>query len=166
MSDSLRPHGLYSPWNSPGQNTAVGSHSLLQGIFPTQELNRGLLHCRLILNQRSYPKLNHIPFLMDSKTSNTSGLVCCYFLLGSPKAPSSGRGCSLTGSAVPWVDSGCRSVLPVSREQSTRQMWVQSSVGSTAVLGSSWEMPPSPGEWRRAAMQRRGAQSPSSPQSP
>ena len=36
MSDSSRPHGLYSPWNSPGQNTGVGSLSLLQGIFPTQ----------------------------------------------------------------------------------------------------------------------------------
>ena len=36
MSDSLRPHGLYSPWDSPGQNTGVGSRSLLQGIFPTQ----------------------------------------------------------------------------------------------------------------------------------
>ena len=35
MSGSLRPHGLYSPWNSPGQNTGVGSLSLLQGIFPT-----------------------------------------------------------------------------------------------------------------------------------
>ena len=34
--DSLRPHGLYSPLNSPGQNTGVGSLSLLQGIFPTQ----------------------------------------------------------------------------------------------------------------------------------
>ena len=30
------PHGLYSPWNSPGQNTGVGSLSLLQGIFLTQ----------------------------------------------------------------------------------------------------------------------------------
>ena len=38
MSDYLRPHGLYSPWNSPGQNTGVGSLSLLQGIFPTQRL--------------------------------------------------------------------------------------------------------------------------------
>ena len=43
-------HGLYSPpgssylWNSPGQNTGVGSHSLLQGIFPTQGSNQGLLH--------------------------------------------------------------------------------------------------------------------------
>ena len=35
VSDSLQPHGLYSPWNSPGQNTGVGSLSLLQGIFPT-----------------------------------------------------------------------------------------------------------------------------------
>ena len=39
MSDSLRPQGLYSPWNSPGQNTGVGSHSPLQEIFPTQGLN-------------------------------------------------------------------------------------------------------------------------------
>ena len=39
-SDSLQPHGLYSPWNSPGQNTGVGSLSLLQGISPTQKLNR------------------------------------------------------------------------------------------------------------------------------
>ena len=31
MSYSLRPHGPYSPWNSPGQNTGVGSLSLLQG---------------------------------------------------------------------------------------------------------------------------------------
>ena len=30
------PDGLYSPWNSLGQNTRVGSHSFLQGIFPTQ----------------------------------------------------------------------------------------------------------------------------------
>ena len=36
VSNSLRPHGLYSPWNSPGRNTGVGSLSLLQGIFPTQ----------------------------------------------------------------------------------------------------------------------------------
>ena len=43
--DSLGPHGLYSPWNSPGQNTAVGSLSLLQRIFPTQGLNPDLLHC-------------------------------------------------------------------------------------------------------------------------
>ena len=48
MSDSLWPHGLYSPWNSPGQKTGVGSLSLLQGIFPTQGLNPDLPHCRQI----------------------------------------------------------------------------------------------------------------------
>ena len=46
MSESLLPHGLYSPWNSPGQNTGVGSLSLLQGIFPTQGSNTGLQHHR------------------------------------------------------------------------------------------------------------------------
>ena len=43
------PHGLYSPWNSPGQNTGVGSLSLLQGIFLTQGSNPGLPHCRQVL---------------------------------------------------------------------------------------------------------------------
>ena len=54
MSDSLQPHGLHSPWNPPGQNTGVGSLPLLQGIFPIQELNAGLLHCRGILYQLRY----------------------------------------------------------------------------------------------------------------
>ena len=54
VSDSLWPRGLYSPWDSPGQNTGVGSLSLLQGIFPTQESNPGLPHCRQILYQLSY----------------------------------------------------------------------------------------------------------------
>ena len=43
---TLWPHGLYSPWNSPGQNTGVGSCYLLQGIFPTQGSKPSLLHCR------------------------------------------------------------------------------------------------------------------------
>ena len=83
VSDSLQPHGVYSTWNSPGQNTRVGSCSFLQGIFPTQgsnpaeppgknkntrvgslsllqgifltqEVNQGLLHCRSISYQLSY----------------------------------------------------------------------------------------------------------------
>ena len=54
MSDSLQPHGLYSPGNSPGQNTLVGCCSLLKAVFLTQGSNWGLLHCRQILYQ-----LNH-----------------------------------------------------------------------------------------------------------
>ena len=46
--------GLLCPWDSPGKNTGVGSHSLLQGIFPNQELNPGLLHYRWILYHLSH----------------------------------------------------------------------------------------------------------------
>ena len=48
----------------PCKNTRVGSHFLLQGIFPTQGLNPGLLHCRLILYRLSYqgpPHTNNCP---------------------------------------------------------------------------------------------------------
>ena len=54
LSNSLRPHRLQSPWNSPGQNTGVGSLSLLQRIFSTQELNQNLLHCKRFLHQLNY----------------------------------------------------------------------------------------------------------------
>ena len=59
VSDSLQPHGLQPsrllcPWNSPGKNTGVGSQSLWQGIFPTQEWNPGLPHCRQILYHLSH----------------------------------------------------------------------------------------------------------------
>ena len=56
VSDSLPPQELYSPWTSAGQNTGVGSHSLLQGIFPTQGSNPGLPHCRQILYQLSHQR--------------------------------------------------------------------------------------------------------------
>ena len=45
---------LVSPWNSPGKSTGVGCHSLLQGIFPTQGSNPGLLHCRQTVNHLSH----------------------------------------------------------------------------------------------------------------
>ena len=83
MSDSLWPHGLYSPWNSPGQNTGVGSRSLLQGIFPTQGLNPGLPHCRQILYQLSHTGSQTIlewvayPFSNgSSQPRNQTGVSC------------------------------------------------------------------------------------------
>ena len=59
MSDSLWPLGLQHtrllcPWDFPGENTGVGSHSLVQGIFLTQGSNPGLLHCRQILYHLSH----------------------------------------------------------------------------------------------------------------
>ena len=66
VSDSLRPHRLYSPWNSPGQNTGVGSCSLLQRIFPTQGSNPGLLHCWWVLYQLS-PEGSPVIFIVALK---------------------------------------------------------------------------------------------------
>ena len=52
--------GSFCPWNSPGKNARVGSHSFLQGIFLTQELNQGLLHCRRILYHLSHQRNPHL----------------------------------------------------------------------------------------------------------
>ena len=83
VSNSLQPHGLYSPWNSLGQNTGVGSLSLLQGIFTTLESNPGLLHCRQILSQLSHkgsPRiLEGVAFPFSSGSSqprNRIGVSC------------------------------------------------------------------------------------------
>ena len=54
VPNSLRLHGLYSTWNSPGQNAGLGGLSLLQGIFPTQGSNPGIPQCRQILYQLSH----------------------------------------------------------------------------------------------------------------
>ena len=53
---SLRPHALYSPWDSPGQSTGVGRRFLLQGLFPAQGSNPGLPQCRQVLNQPRYTR--------------------------------------------------------------------------------------------------------------
>ena len=83
MSDSLRPHGLYSPWNCPGQNTGMGRLSLLQGIFPSQGSNPGLLHCRRILYQLSHKRspriLERVAYPSSSGSSrprNQTGVSC------------------------------------------------------------------------------------------
>ena len=82
VSNSWRPCGPYSPWNSPGQDTGVGGLSLLQGIFPTQGLNPDL-HCRWILYQLSHqgsPRiLEWAAFLFfsgSSQSRNRTGVTC------------------------------------------------------------------------------------------
>ena len=84
LFDSLRPHGLYSPWNFSGQNTEVGSLSFLQVIFPTQGSSPVLRHCRRILYQLSHQGIPRIlewvayPFSRGSSAqeSNRSLLHC------------------------------------------------------------------------------------------
>ena len=83
MSDSLQPHELYSPKNSPGQNTGVGNLSLIQGIFPTQQSNPGLPHCRRILYQLSHQGSPRIlervayPFSSGSSQPRNQTKVSC-----------------------------------------------------------------------------------------
>ena len=85
LCNFLRPHGLYNPWNSLGQNTGVNSRSLLQETFPTQGSNPGLLYCRQILYQLSQQGSP------DSKESACSvggpGLIS-----GSGRSPGGGNG--------------------------------------------------------------------------
>ena len=79
ISESLLPHELYSPWTCPGQNTGMGSLSLLQEIFPTQGSNPGLPNCRRILHQLNHHGSLHNWALIKSQnviswaTSSRSG---------------------------------------------------------------------------------------------
>ena len=101
MSDTLLPLGLYSWWYSPGQNTGVGSLSLLQGIFPTQGLNPGLLHCsQILLRTKPHRKpkntgvgsLSLLQWIFPTQRSNQGLLHCRWILyqlsyLGTPNNP-------------------------------------------------------------------------------
>ena len=84
---TLRLHGLHSSRNSPGQNTGVGSISLLQGIFPTQESNPGVPHCRQILYQLTHkgsPRiLQWVSLLQRTFLTQESnqGLMHCRWIL-------------------------------------------------------------------------------------
>ena len=93
-----RPTRLPCPWDSPGNNTGVGCHFLLQcmkvksgmgscslpqGIFPTQGLNPGVQHCRQILYQLSHQGSSRIlewvayPFANESsRPRNWTGVSC------------------------------------------------------------------------------------------
>ena len=87
MSNSLQPLGLYSPWNSPGQNNGADSCSLLRGIFLTQGSNPGLPHYRWILYQLSYegsprvPEWIAYPFSSGSSRPRTQTRGSCILLL-------------------------------------------------------------------------------------
>ena len=96
VSDSLWPHGLYSPWNSPGQNIGVGSLPLLQGTFSTQGSDQALPPCMQIPYQVSHKGSPRIlewvayPFYGGSASQSLT------WHSGSPSLPPAKmRGCSL-----------------------------------------------------------------------
>ena len=93
VSDSMWPRGLYSPWNSPGQNCGVGTLSLLQVIFPTQGSNPGLPHCRQILYQLSHKGSPRIlewvayPFSRGSSPGRSRGQILYQLSYGKGRLP-------------------------------------------------------------------------------
>ena len=60
------PSRLLCPWDSPGKNTGMGCHALLQGIFPTQDSNVHLRHCRQILYPLSHLRSPHTPWKLGN----------------------------------------------------------------------------------------------------
>ena len=59
----LQPTRLLCPWDSPGKNTGLGCHACLQGIFPIQGSNPGLLRCRQILYCLSHQGSPYISYI-------------------------------------------------------------------------------------------------------
>ena len=125
MSDSLWPHGLYSPWNSPGQNTGVGSCSLLQGIFPVQGSNPGLQYYRQIIYQLGhqgslyilyYTKFKNIPTLKVKVLITQSCPTLCNLMDCSPPGSSVHR--ILQVRTLEWVSS------PFSRGSFHSRDWI------------------------------------------
>ena len=97
----LQPTRLFCPWDFPGKDTGVGCHFLLQGIFPTQGSNPGLLHWR------------QIPYRLSYKIQNKYKKILLYELLYNIKE---GRGCQSFSHVqffvTPWTTRlTCRQIL-------------------------------------------------------
>ena len=118
MSDSLQPHGLYRPWNSPGQNTGVGSLSLIQGIFPTQGLNPGRQHCRWILYQlaepQEKPKNTGVGSVQSSSVAQSCPTLCDHMDCSTPGLPVHHQLPESTQTQVHWVSDVIQPSHPLS----------------------------------------------------
>ena len=95
------PQGSSVHGDSPGKNTEVGCHFLLQGIFPTQGLNPGLPHCRQMLYCLSHQGSPKILVSVGYPFSRGSS---------QPRNPT-GVSCIAGGSFTSWADQRIRTVL-------------------------------------------------------
>ena len=122
---ALQPTRLLCPWDSPGQNTRVGSHSLLQGIFPSQGSSPGLPHCRQIL----YP-------LSHRGGTRTLECVACPFSRGSSWPRNwTGVKWQSTPALLPGKSHGGRSLIGYSPWG--RKSWTQLSDFTPALQTAS-----------------------------
>ena len=122
LLDSLWPPGLYSPWNSLGQNTGVGSLSFLQGIFQTQGSNPGLLHYRhyskpsLCPNHWCQRSWSQILLWRPTRPSRTNTAKDVLFIIGDWNAKVGNQEIpgvtSKFGLGVKWSRAKANRVLP------------------------------------------------------
>ena len=101
------PTGSFVLGNSSGKNTDVGCHALLQGIFPTQGLNPGLLHCRWIIYHLSHREAQNWRF--SSVQSHS-----CVWLFATPWIAARQASLSITNSQSPPKPLPIESVMPSS----------------------------------------------------
>ena len=134
VSDSLRPCGLYLPGSSVRgilqariPNTGASCHSLLQGIFPTQRSNLGLLHCRQILYLLSHQRVSgsHVLIFLNSFLSQqalsswkpqevkASGAALLWWKVASTRGGDGGGQRILHASLLPPVSSSFHSPYPL-----------------------------------------------------
>ena len=147
MSDSMRPHGLDSPWNSPGQNTGVGNLSLLQGIFQTQGSNPGLPHCRQSFCQLSHkgsPRiLEWVAYLFSkgfSQPRNWTGVSCIaggfftnWAIMEAPSATGKSKSMpqwDTTSRPLVWLESKSEIIISYGKDvEKSRHSYTASSNG-------------------------------------
>ena len=117
MSDSFWHHGLCSPCNSPGQNTGVGSLSLLQGIFQSQESNPGPLHCKWIISNGFNITIHvRISIFVNNVNINSSlsSIEKLFFCIQSSPVQSLSR---VQLFATPWI-TACQASLSITNSGS------------------------------------------------
>ena len=106
-----------TPGSSPGKNTGVGCHALLQGIFPTQELDPGLPHCRQFLYHLSHREpLIDVCVCIFPQTSSLE--LSCRFRRLLPRQRPLPRSVWASGdislTSRPWLGSGGPAATPAS----------------------------------------------------
>ena len=107
-------HGLYSPWNSPGPNTGVGSCSLLQGIFPTQRSNTGLPHS-LLAEPPGKPKNTGVGSVSSAQLLSHVRLFATPWIAAcQASCPSPHQLPEFTQTHVHWVDGAIQPSHPLS----------------------------------------------------
>ena len=153
-SSSLQPHGLYSPWNSPGQKTGVGSHSLLQGIFPIQGSNPGLPHCGQILYQLSHqgsPRILEwiaIAFSSGSfRPKNWTGVSCITHGFFTSWATREAPAAAAAAAAAKSLQS-CPTLCDPINGQPTRLPHPWDSPGKSTGVGCHCLLQGSPWKWK------------------